>query len=107
MGDPIILNDVEIWEVINGEVTAIRYGGSIYRLEKSVSLIGRKSILEKWIKDNKKVEFDLKDFYKIHPEYESRYKERLEKVISHMIECRKLIQLSNTRFKVVKRRKGR
>lgn len=90
----------EIWNVKNGNITALRVGTVVYNVEVKTPLHNVKECyLSKWIRKNDIKIFTLDQFFRACPKQEARIAS-LKTVIARMIERDELQQLGKDRFRV-------
>ena len=92
--------EADIWDMKNGEITALRMGAIVYRVEHKTPLHNVKECyLRKWIHAHNIKVFTLDQFFKEYPKQRERM-DHLEINIAKMISDKELLQIGKNKFKV-------
>jgi len=94
--------EAQLWKMINGNVTELRYDGMIYTVNGVRSTAGRKPIIIKHVEGLPVGSvFDLKKFFKDH-QLKTSMQKATYREITRMINSKKLEQHPDDHLKVIR-----
>ena len=97
--------DVKPWTMKQGIIVEYTIDGDIWIKKKTLPPPRKQNYFIRYLEDIKVGrKFKLEGFYKLHPSHQtdSHCKDRLQTVISELINDRSLLQLSDVEFKKLK-----
>lgn len=92
--------DAVVWEVSKGVITSVKIDNDIF-YNNGFQRVGRTTDIERWINERDIQEFTLKDFFNDYPKAKV-HRTNHEKHISILIAKKRLQQMGNEKFKVLK-----
>ena len=94
--------EADIWDMKHGRVIVLKYNSCYYHLNSPHKPRGYKEqYLLKWIRQNNIEVFTLDEFFKAYPKRKQKKHEALD-LISSEIKAKRMLQLGNEKFKVIK-----
>lgn len=109
--------NASVWNMKEGKITALKHLDNIYHIQeietgvKEIKLNPeilkgyvkrpiKQPYIVKWLRENKREVFTLKEFFDAHPKYAER-PAKVNPFIAKLLTDKKIMQLGNDRFKVI------
>lgn len=97
--------EAEVYELREQNITILKLEDVLYYQDvkrRKFTPQPKESTIVKWARLHKKTIINLEEFYLEYPQYKrAGYKRRTERILSKLIDQKKILQLSATKFKVI------